>query len=185
MNITSLRRPLEISILKAMYMPYCRECGKSVEENWVTCPFCSKTIGQPASLNVGISDSVVMGDITTINDSDSISSAVQTASKCTSCGSIGTTLLACLVCKKIAHCSICKDEIYNKRLNSFVLATGHALPGQSILQSRTCHDCFSVERDSRKYTRCILCKLYVIPLVKPGREKPEDPYLCLICEDNL
>jgi RNA polymerase subunit RPABC4/transcription elongation factor Spt4 len=43
-------------------MPFCRECGKPVEQEWNTCPFCSATIGSP-NLSTEVSDSVVMGDI--------------------------------------------------------------------------------------------------------------------------
>ena len=28
-------------------MPFCRECGKEVLNEWTTCPFCSETIGPP------------------------------------------------------------------------------------------------------------------------------------------
>lgn len=43
-------------------MPFCRECGKPVEEEWSTCPFCSASIGSP-NISTEVSDSVVMGDI--------------------------------------------------------------------------------------------------------------------------
>tara|TARA_B100000700_G_C14928202_1_gene800567 strand:+ start:69 stop:854 length:786 start_codon:yes stop_codon:yes gene_type:complete len=43
-------------------MPFCRECGKPVENEWNTCPFCSAAIGPP-NISSEVSDSVVMGDI--------------------------------------------------------------------------------------------------------------------------
>ena len=43
-------------------MPFCRECGKPVENEWNTCPFCSAPI-DPPNISTGVSDSVVMGDI--------------------------------------------------------------------------------------------------------------------------
>jgi len=49
-------------------MPFCRECGKEVQDNWVTCPFCSSNLP-----TTSVNDSVVMGDIkTTINDPEAI-----------------------------------------------------------------------------------------------------------------
>ena len=48
-------------------MPFCRECGKEVKGNWVTCPYCSASITPAASKTIGLQDSVVMGDVS-IND---------------------------------------------------------------------------------------------------------------------
>jgi hypothetical protein len=148
-------------------MPFCRECRKEVQDDWITCPFCSKPIGPPAVNNVALSDSVVMGNITTINDSDSISSAVQSASKCISCGSIGTTQLACIVCKKIAHCSICKDEIYSQRFDSLNRSVDSSETGidereaKTFSQNRMCHGCYPLELE-KKYCNCTQCGRYFI-----------------------
>jgi predicted PilT family ATPase len=43
-------------------MPFCRECGKDVEHDWVTCPFCSQTIGPPALNSQTVQDSVIGQD---------------------------------------------------------------------------------------------------------------------------
>ena len=54
-------------------MPFCRECGKEVQEDWITCPYCSQIIGAPAQ-SMNMQDSVVAGDITNttiINQSQS------------------------------------------------------------------------------------------------------------------
>ncbi len=40
-------------------MPFCRECGKEIEEDWKTCPYCSMTLIPEKS---SISDTVIMGD---------------------------------------------------------------------------------------------------------------------------
>ena len=40
-------------------MPFCRECGKEIEGDWKTCPFCSVEIN---SEKTSISDTVIMGD---------------------------------------------------------------------------------------------------------------------------
>ena len=53
-------------------MPSCRNCGKSVEIDWNTCPHCSDPINE-SSQRISIQDSVVSGDIITImNDSEAI-----------------------------------------------------------------------------------------------------------------
>ena len=96
-------------------MPFCRECGKGVEEDWVTCPFCSQPIGPPAARVAEISDSVVMGDVN-VNDSAAISSAISTASSCVQCGSIGAVQIPCKDCKELICCEQgdCKWNSKNK-----------------------------------------------------------------------
>jgi len=42
-------------------MAFCRDCGKEVQDDWATCPFCSSTLP-----TTSVNDSVVMGDIKTI-----------------------------------------------------------------------------------------------------------------------
>jgi hypothetical protein len=93
-------------------MSYCRECGKGVEDAWVTCPFCSKKIGPPAVNPTKVSDSVIIGDInTTVNDSSTISTALKQASKCMNCDSVSTTQTACSVCRNIAYCTVCYNDV--------------------------------------------------------------------------
>lgn len=64
-------------------MAFCRGCGKEVEDDWKSCPFCSSPIDPPAqrkrvkiskrkskksdSKQIEIQDSVVMGDVKTTN----------------------------------------------------------------------------------------------------------------------
>ena len=97
-------------------MPFCRECGKGVEHDWVTCPYCSQTIG-PSNLNTqSVQDSVIMGDVNTnINDSASISAAMKKTLKCPNCHSTGAILIGCKSCDENAGCSICIDEIASSR----------------------------------------------------------------------
>ena len=53
-------------------MPFCRECGKEVQEDWKTCPHCSISLTE-SSQSISIQDSAVGGDIiTTVNDSEAI-----------------------------------------------------------------------------------------------------------------
>jgi hypothetical protein len=38
-------------------MPFCRECGKEVQDDWVTCPYCSAPTGVPSSQGSFINNS--------------------------------------------------------------------------------------------------------------------------------
>jgi hypothetical protein len=97
-------------------MPFCRECGKEVEHDWVTCPYCSQTIGPPDLNSQTVQDSVIMGDVNTnINDSASISAAMKTTLKCSECHSTGAILIGCERCGEHAGCSLCIDKIASSR----------------------------------------------------------------------
>ena len=105
-------------------MPFCRECGKEVQEDWLSCPFCSSSLVEIPQ-NLSLQDSVMTGDLvnnTTINkttqniteiknDAETISSAVRSASKCVSCGSTGITHITCSMCDEFSHCNVCAPEI--------------------------------------------------------------------------
>jgi hypothetical protein len=136
-------------------MPFCRECGKGVEEDWVTCPFCSQPIGPPAAKVAEISDSVVMGDVN-VNDSKSISSAVKSASKCPLCGSIGTTQISCRDCESIAYCNICEDEEKSKIAKKVKFTSSYNDDkGNSkctITDSRICLECVD------EMVKCLCCE---------------------------
>ena len=47
-------------------MPFCRECGKEIQDDWKTCPFCSASIGAQTS-SVTVQDGVIAGDVTVNN----------------------------------------------------------------------------------------------------------------------
>ena len=127
-------------------MPFCRECGKVVEEDWVTCPFCIHSIGPPASnsSSPNIQDSVIMGDVNAGNELI-----------CPHCSSIGSVLIACVNCREISYCSTCEPEIKTKRhLERFDLhgmwvfgeefAYGITTAGwDSISSKRCCDDCWN------------------------------------------
>ena len=98
-------------------MPFCRECGKEVEHDWVTCPFCSQTIGPPALNSPKVQDSIIMGDVnTSINDSDSISEAMRKALQCPECNSSGAILIGCKDCSEHVGCSNCIDDLVQARI---------------------------------------------------------------------
>ena len=136
-------------------MPFCRECGKGVEEDWVTCPFCSQPIGPPAARVAEISDSVVMGNLN-VNDSKSISTAVKSAAKCPSCGSIGTTQIACTKCKNISYCHICEDEVKGKIADKVKFTSTYADEERNskctIIDSRICLECVD------EMQKCLCCE---------------------------
>jgi hypothetical protein len=141
-------------------MPFCRECGKGVEEDWVTCPFCSQPIGPPAARVAEISDSVVMGDVI-VNDSKSISTAVKSASKCPLCGSIGTTQISCRECERIAYCNICEDEEKSKIAKKVKFTSRYLYDKEQltitqgiceITDKRICLECVD------KIKKCLCCE---------------------------
>ena len=131
-------------------MPFCRECGKGVEEDWVTCPFCSQPIGPPAARVAEISDSVVMGDVN-VNDSAAVSEAIILASKCPKCNSLAKAQVACSKCNSTAFCDVCKEEVQTE-INQLVQ------PGGGIDKSRICIDCV------KSYPKCRCCLTYYNPM---------------------
>jgi glutaredoxin len=50
-------------------MPFCRECGKEIQEDWKVCPYCEDHIDY-LNQRVNISDAVVMGNISTTHHND-------------------------------------------------------------------------------------------------------------------
>jgi len=82
-------------------MPFCRECGKQVEDGWVTCPYCPQPIGPPNSAMLGVQDSVIVGDINIGNDQKL---------ECPNCMSIGAPIITCKECNELCACTICQDD---------------------------------------------------------------------------
>ena len=44
-------------------MPYCRDCGKSIEDDWLTCPYCSHAVdvvSKPNHKSSGIKNEVLI-----------------------------------------------------------------------------------------------------------------------------
>lgn len=107
-------------------MPFCRECGKSVEADWKVCPHCAAPIGNPVSANIEnstINDSVVLVDNSQIiNDINSISTAVKSVSQCLNCNSLSPTQYACKLCEKLVCCSVCVKD-FNESNRIFIEST--------------------------------------------------------------
>jgi len=83
-------------------MHSCNSCGKGIETEWNSCPFCSTPIGG------GTLES-------STRVSDTIIDAIQNADQCASCGSRGVTQIACSGCGKMSHCNVCEREISSSR----------------------------------------------------------------------
>tara|TARA_B100000575_G_C23004482_1_gene578761 strand:- start:233 stop:958 length:726 start_codon:yes stop_codon:yes gene_type:complete len=173
-------------------MPFCRECGKGVEEDWVTCPFCSQPIGPPAARVAEISDSVVMGNVN-VNDSKSISTAVKSASTCPICGSIGTTQISCRECESIAYCNICEDEVRQKITDKVKFTFTYFDYDESlttskgsgykcaITDSRICYDCVI------EFDECLCCenKFKSESTTKEREKRIQDAKYTIELYDNL
>lgn len=92
----------------------CGGCGKPVQSDWSTCPFCSCEISKVPE-KIVFSDNVVMGDFK-VNDLDDITKAVGQNSICKNCNSMGSVIIACSVCKELSHCDICKSDLPDLRV---------------------------------------------------------------------
>ena len=156
-------------------MPFCRDCGKEIQDDWRLCPYCESRIGPPSdqesssqSTNMLLQDSVIGGDVTTtINDPDSISTAVQEATRCPHCDSSGVTIISCSGCDSMAYCSICQEEVFEERRDEFTFIGKRMLPNKFslpevvkiILKKRLCDDCYINTRSNHKdIDFCFGCK---------------------------
>ena len=144
-------------------MPFCRECGKEVQADWVSCPYCSQTIGPPVSL-MNVQDSVVSGDV---NITQNVGN---TNTNCTNCNSSGSVQVACSSCKEMAYCEVCSESVAQVRQE--LICTNWTM---DELTNRLCDTCFNVQiNDDSKFVTVSLCC---------GRREPlqEYPCLCVKC----
>jgi hypothetical protein len=137
-------------------MPFCRECGKEVQDDWKLCPYCESSVDPPSeqnsssqSTNMLLQDSVIAGDVTTtINDPSSISTAVQEASKCPHCDSSGVTIISCSGCDSMAYCSICREEVFEER-RSKIGRNSVEYFEEEITKERYCDKCYDQTMSNR------------------------------------
>ena len=62
-------------------MPFCRECGKEVQNDWKTCPHCSSSLTE-SSQGISVQDSAISGDVIgVVNDPKAISEGYKQALK--------------------------------------------------------------------------------------------------------
>ena len=146
-------------------MPFCRECGKEVQEDWVSCPYCSQSIVPPESNKIGLQDSVVMGDV-------SISENSQT---CHICNSQGVTISACIECKSLSFCNVCEDSVDSEREDR---CGEYWYDGEVNFKAPICNQCF----DSVIANSCdIVCENCDVCIVQKG----EGTQYCHTCSEHL
>jgi len=131
-------------------MPYCRECGKEVQEDWISCPYCSKPIGPPASNSIGLKDSVVMGDV----------SIADASVECARCKSTGVIITACMVCQNPAFCSVCEGNVNKKR--DTVCGEHHNDGNVDFHEGNVCDDCFVSIRQNACDGSCSHCGICIV-----------------------
>lgn len=131
-------------------MPFCRECGKEVQEDWISCPYCSKPIGPPATNNIGLKDSVVMGDV----------SIADASIECARCKSTGVTITACMVCQNPAFCSVCESNVHKER--DKVCGEHHWKGNVDFHEGKVCDDCFDSKRQNACDGSCSHCGICIV-----------------------
>jgi hypothetical protein len=153
-------------------MPFCRECGKDVQDDWATCPHCSCSLNI-SSQNVSLQDTVVMGNInsTTVNDSKT---------KCAFCGSVGVTQIACSVCKKMSHCNICETEVHEERRTERICGLCH----QEIIVKRTAQAKEQEEKKNKENYQKAVHRNERNKLAKINRREQELARLQNVIKDN-
>ena len=135
---------------------YCRECGKEVQENWITCPYCSCDLGSSQQNKVTVNDSVVMGNV-----------AINDVTRCVNCESTGVTIIACSLCKENCYCSVCANEVRQERkatlsetIFRFNHLTGKGERISTFWSERLCNACFQNRRDELCNSNCDNCGVY-------------------------
>jgi len=131
-------------------MPFCRECGKGVQEDWITCPYCSKSIGPPATNSIALKDSVVMGDV----------SIADASVECARCNSKGVTIKSCMVCQNPAFCSVCEDNVIKKR--DTVCGEHYNDGNVDFHDGNICDDCFDSIRQKTCNGSCSHCRICIV-----------------------
>jgi hypothetical protein len=116
-------------------MAFCRGCGKQVDDDWVTCPYCSQSIGPPAFEMLGVQDSVIVGDV-----------SINETSNCNNCGALGVVQLPCVDCKKLCSCQLCDEDYllltYKKKPEHFEGSGLEIAQFAAPNKKRRCLPCF-------------------------------------------
>ncbi|MBT5183921.1 MAG: zinc ribbon domain-containing protein [Euryarchaeota archaeon] len=69
-------------------MPFCHECGKEVQDDWVSCPYCSTALVSFMSA-MNLQDSVVSGDVNITQNIQDVTTS------CNSCNSTNVIMMSC------------------------------------------------------------------------------------------
>lgn len=144
-------------------MPYCSECGKEVEKNWISCPYCSCDLGSSQQNKVTVNDSVVMGNV-----------AINDVTRCANCESVGVTIYGCISCKEICFCNVCEKDIHATRsstmsdmrngpkrspgIGEFGSGTNYEI--RALGTGRYCSSCFEKRRSELCDSNCDNCGIY-------------------------
>lgn len=142
-------------------MVFCRECGKEVQEDWITCPYCSCDLGSSQQNKVTVNDSVVMGNV-----------AINDVTRCANCESVGVTIYACVSCKEICFCNVCEKDIHRDRRSTMSdfrtgpekgVSFGFEETNKEIRAlgtGRYCNSCFQKRRSELCDSNCDNCGIY-------------------------
>ena len=138
-------------------MVFCRECGKEVQEDWITCPYCSCDLGSSQQNKVTVNDSVVMGNV-----------AINDVTRCVNCESVGVTIYACVSCKEICFCNVCEKDIHATRSSTMSDdRMGPEVPYyetnaeiRALGKGRFCSSCFQKKRSELCNSNCDNCGIY-------------------------
>jgi len=116
-NMICISNDLILKVLLGKDMPFCYHCGKSVEEDWIVCPFCTKsTQGSNSQHGINLQDSAVSEISTTnVTNTNIIDNSVkineQTCPGCQATGNIHPRLCNCTIndvkCTNY-YCELCK-----------------------------------------------------------------------------
>ena len=159
-------------------MPYCRECGKELKEDWLTCPYCSQSIVPSEQKKSTVQDSVVMGDV-----------AINDITRCVNCESTGVTIVACSLCKEKCYCNVCENEVHKNRRETFSeIRLGPDFTATKNVErisrsERLCDFCFQNRRDELCDSNCANCGIYYnnSVLIKAFPEDAHRRSLCHKC----
>ena len=143
-------------------MVFCRECGKEVQEDWITCPYCSHQTDN-TGVTYNISDSVITGDL--ITEISSIPSL-----NCPNCNAVSSEIIACSVCDELTYCAVCSFEkvhrgdrarIIFRPIIGFIIKGNGSLPDaynknkdrlDTLREKRLCDTCFLNELEGLSNT---------------------------------
>ena len=150
-------------------MPFCRECGKAVEEDWVTCPYCSQAIGPPASA-MHVQDSIVSGDVNIVQN------VGDTGKPCQSCGAQNVRIMSCSDCIN-QFCEICEPDCKVETLTEEIDCFNQDLDSSTSSFNLVEVERLSLNRFDSSIGAAPLCKACISQMEKMIEEKNQSKIL--------